>query len=124
MDVIFLLLTFFVYAMVLMVRAELLPVDMQQFVSGDPARPAPAVALTLDARGALFLDGEPIVPEAVVARLQAIQKEHPETTIYLAADAQGEVDRLPRFLELYDRLAFAGLRITLVGAPGDPPESR
>ena len=33
-DVIFLLLTFFIYAMVLMVRAELLPVEMHQFSSG------------------------------------------------------------------------------------------
>ena len=35
-DVIFLLLTFFIYAMVLMVRAELLPVEMHAFASGEP----------------------------------------------------------------------------------------
>ena len=35
-DVIFLLLTFFIYAMVLMVRAELLPVEMHGFSSGVP----------------------------------------------------------------------------------------
>ena len=46
-DVIFLLLTFFIYAMVLMVRAELLPVEMHAFASGEPAQVPPAVAITM-----------------------------------------------------------------------------
>jgi biopolymer transport protein ExbD len=123
MDVIFLLLTFFIYAMVLMVRAELLPVKMQQFVSGEPATgtPAPAATLTIDARGELFLNRQPIAIDEVIERLKVIKREQPETVIYLAAEALGEVDRLPQFLSLYDRLSFAGLDFKLVGAPGDGP---
>ena len=120
-DVIFLLLTFFIYAMVLMVRAELLPVQMQEFASGTPANPAPAITLSLDMKGDLYLDRQLIALDEVVERLQLALTENPEMVIYLAADERGENDRLPRFLELYDRLALAGLDIKLVGRPSDSP---
>ena len=96
-DVIFLLLTFFVYAMVLMIRAELLPVQMQEFASGQPAKPAPAVTISL----------------------RSVTREDPETIIYLAAEEMGDIDRLPTFLSLYDRLAHADLDIKLVGRPSN-----
>lgn len=120
-DVIFLLLTFFIYAMVLMVRAELLPVQMQEFASGTPAMPAPAVTLSLDMKGDLYLDRQLITLDEVVERLEVALAENPETVIYLAADERGENDRLPLFLKLYDRLAHAGLDIKLVGRPSDRP---
>ena len=116
-DVIFLLLTFFIYAMVLMVRAELLPVEMHAFTSGEPARLPPAVAITIDRTGSLFLNREPIAMDGVLERLAAIKAEDPETVIYVAAEATGNQDRLPVFLTLYDRLVNAGLDITLVGRP-------
>lgn len=120
-DVIFLLLTFFIYAMVLMVRAELLPVQMQEFASGTPATPAPAMTLSLDMKGDLYLNRHPIALDDVVESLQLAIAENPETVIYLAADERGEKDRLPLFLKLYDRLALAGLDIKLVGRPSDRP---
>ncbi len=118
-DVIFLLLTFFIYAMVLMVRAELLPLDMPEFASGSPATPAQAITVSLDAKGDLFIDREPVALEEIVLRLQEAVAATPELKIYLAADQRGEMDRLPTFLELYDQLAFAGLDIVLVGQPVD-----
>ena len=38
---------------------------------------------------------------------------------YVAAEEDGDADRLPVFLDLYDRLALAGFDIKLVGRPGD-----
>ncbi len=116
-DVIFLLLTFFIYAMVLMVRAELLPVEMHAFASGEPARLPPAVAITIDRNGILFFNREQIAMTAVLKRLKAIRATDPETVIYIAAEATGTLDRLPTFLNLYDQLAHAGLNIKLVGSP-------
>lgn len=120
-DVIFLLLTFFIYAMVLMVRAELLPLEMPEFASGTPATPAAAITLSLDANGALFLDRQAIALDDVVPRLKQAVAEDPALVVYLAADQRGEIDRLPIFLQLYDRLSFAGLDIKLVGRPSDEP---
>ena len=116
-DVIFLLLTFFIYAMVLMVRAELLPLQLPKFASGEPATIPPAVTISIDQHGKLFLNREPITVDEVVGRLRKIKEEDPETVIFLAAEERGTVDRLPMFLELYDELAFAGLEIKLVGRP-------
>ena len=116
-DVIFLLLTFFIYAMVLMVRAELLPVEMHAFASGEPARLPPAIAITIDRNGTLFFNREQIAMAAVLDRLKTVKAADPETVIYIAAEATGTLDRLPTFLNLYDQLAHAGLNIKLVGAP-------
>ena len=116
-DVIFLLLTFFIYAMVLMVRAELLPVEMHSFSSGEPAKVPPAVAITIDRDGALFFNREPIALDTVLQRLATIKAQNPETIVYVASEATGTTDRLPVFLNLYDELAHAGLDIRLVGSP-------
>jgi biopolymer transport protein ExbD len=118
-DVIFLLLTFFIYAMVLMIRAELLPVQMQQFASGEPARPAPAVTISLDRAGNLFVNRDPIDLAGILDRLRQETDRDPSTVIYLAAEEIGDTDRLPTFLTLYDTLANAGLDIRLVGRPTD-----
>ncbi len=116
-DVIFLLLTFFIYAMVMMVRAELLPVDLHSFASGEPTTVSPAVSITIDRTGSLFLDREPIAMESVLDRLGALRTADPNTVVYVAAEKIGEQDRLPTFLDLYDTLSRAGLTIKLVGSP-------
>ena len=116
-DVIFLLLTFFIYAMVLMVRAELLPAKMQVFESGEPATVRPAVAITIDAGGAIYLNREPLALNEVLSRLAQEKADDPETIVYIAAEKEGSLDRLPVFLGLYDRLSQAGLDIRLVGSP-------
>ncbi len=126
LDVIFLLLTFFIYAMVLMVRAELLPIQMQPLLSGRPAAVTPAVTLTIDRAGAIYYNLAPIDLDDVLPRLREARERDPDTVVYIAADATGETDRLPTFLSLYDRLALAGLDLRLVGsplpAPGEPVE--
>ncbi len=116
-DVIFLLLTFFIYSMVMMVRAEVLPVELHSFASGEPTTVSPAVSITIDRHGSLFLDREPIALEAVLDRLSALRLVDPETLVYVAAEKVGEQDRLPTFLDLYDILSRAGLTIKLVGSP-------
>ncbi len=120
-DVIFLLLTFFIYAMVMMVRAELLPVNMQSFSSGKPAAGVtPAVTITINREGDLFFNRTPIAIEEVLPRLEAAKEKAPDTVVYVATDAVGTRDRLPTFLSLYDKLVYAGLDIRLVGSPEEP----
>ena len=118
-DVIFLLLTFFIYAMVLMIRAELLPVEMQQFSSGQPATPDPAVTISLDRAGMLYVNREPVTLDTILERIQRERQRDPDIVIYLAAEEIGDMDRLPIFLGLYDQLAMAGLDIRIVGRPAD-----
>ena len=120
-DVVFLLLTFFIYAMVLMVRAELLPVNMQHFESGETATVKPAVSITIDAHGALFLNRDPVSLDEVLERLELHRATDPNTIVYVAAEAVGTVDRLPVFLGLYDKLNQVGLDVRLVGSNEPEP---
>jgi len=121
-DVIFLLLTFFIYAMVLMIRADLLPMEMPEFASGTPATPSPAVTISIDRNGALYVDRELVTIDTVVERVQEVVALDPKTAVYVAADKEGSADRLPIFLALYDRLALEGLNIRLVGMPSEDEE--
>jgi biopolymer transport protein ExbD len=118
-DVVFLLLTFFIYAMVLMDRVELVPLELKPLEAGmvvTDAAPPPARTLSLDGSGGMFLDREPIALEAVVPTLQATLEEDPETVLYLAvADEVGPTDRIPVLLELWNQLRIAEIPIRMVG---------
>ena len=120
-DVVFLLLTFFIYAMVLMDRIELVPLELKPLEAGavvTDAAPPPARTLSLDSSGGMFLHREPIALEAVVPTLQATLEEDPETVLYLAvADEVGPTDRIPVLLELWNQLRLAEIPIRMVGRP-------
>jgi biopolymer transport protein ExbD len=117
-DVIFLLLTFFIYAMVLMIRAELLPMELQSFVSGTPARPVPATTISIMRDGAIHVDRQPVQLGQVRDRILEARREDPETVVYLALEAgEGSVDRGPLLTALWDQLRDQGLEIHFVGRP-------
>ena len=120
-DVIFLILTFFIYAMVLMDRIEMVPMELRTLESGGELReqePPPALTLSLDANGELFLDREPIAIGAVVPTLEAAIAERSDTVLYLAvSDEMGDTDRVPMLLEIWDRLRAQDMPVKMVGKP-------
>ena len=95
----------------------MLPVESHSFASGEPTTVSPAVSITIDRNGSLYLDRELIRLEAVLDRLSALRLVNPDTLVYVAAEKFGDQDRLPTFLDLYDILSRAGLTIKLVGSP-------
>jgi len=121
-DVIFLLLTFFVYAMVLMVRIDLLPMDLQRFESAQRATPQPAIVIHIDLAGRLLVNDEIVQMDNVLGKIQAAQSAQPGAVIYLAlAAGVGTIDRAPILTELWDHMKNAGLKINFVGRPKDAP---
>lgn len=115
-DVIFLLLTFFIYAMVLMVRLDIVPMEVANFESDQAAEPVPAISISIDVDAQLFVGNETVegVDEAVRLARNAYDQDD-RTRIYVqVAKAQGEVDRLPIYMELRDRLMTAGLSVSIV----------
>ncbi len=117
-DVVFLLLTFFIYAMVLMVRAEVLPVPLESYVSGTAAEPQTTISITIAVDGNIYV-GKTIVPlEKVADTVQEQFDEKPEAIIYLVVeDGESATDRGPLLTGTWDQLRDQGLEIFLVGAP-------
>ncbi len=133
-DVIFLLLTFFIYSMVTMVRAEILPVQLQTLTTGQAAEPASIVAVTIDARGALYLNRVPIDDEHLDERLLEIAQSQEKPKLFLALEDTGSqhvepgsgetvgvVDRGPLLIRLIERVRRAGIvDFNIVGDSDSP----
>ncbi len=121
-DVIFLILTFFVYAMVMMVRVDVLPVPMESYGSGSSAESAPAVAITLRVDGTIHVGQEETGLEHMLDAVSRAQAKDPDTVVYLVLEeGLGTTDRGPLLTAAWDRLHRAGIDIKLVGEPTGSP---
>lgn len=121
-DVIFLLLVFFIYAMVMMVRVDLVPMELRTFETGQPAEPAPAATISIDLTGAVFVDRESVALDDLARTIRERIAADPTTVVYLAvAEGDSEVDRAPVLQDVWDRLRPTGVTINLVGRPADQP---
>ncbi len=117
-DVVFLLLTFFIFAMLMMVRADLLGVRLPKIGAGAPAKAVEIISITIDAAGAASVNGEAVEVGALVERVLALKAEQPEARVFVAADERATAGTL---LTTLDRLAGAGVEdVSLVGAPKRP----
>ena len=115
-DVIFLILTFFIYAMVLMVQIDVMPVPMESYISGTSAEPVPATSITIDLDGSIYVGQQPASIEEVPGMLDDLLAANPDTSIYLVmAAGDGDVDRGPILTSLWDNLRESGVEIMLVG---------
>lgn len=118
-DVVFLLLTFFLFAMMVMVRVDILGVRLPTISAGSPTQERAVVAVVLDAGGAATIDGESLGLDAMVERVLGLKVENPETIVFVAADESCSAGAL---LGVLDRLAKAGIEdVSMVGAPGAGP---
>ena len=117
-DVVFLLLTFFIYAMVLMVRAEVLPVPLESYVSRTPAEPRPTISVTLAIDGNIYVGTSIVMLNDVAMAVERRLEEIPDAAIYIVVeDGEAPVDRGPLLTGTLDQLRKQGLEIFLVGAP-------
>ncbi len=133
-DVIFLLLTFFIFALMVMVRADTLDIELPTLsAAGDSAR-GDSITVTLTEDGSIRVDGEPAPPveplpgdvnPPLPAWVQAVQRaraDRPEAAIVLIADERGRVGDL---VGLFNGLREAGIeaRIGLLSRPPSEGQS-
>ena len=117
-DVVFLLLTFFIYAMVLMVRAEVLPVPLESYESGTAAEPRSSISVTIAVDGNIYVGQTVVSPDDVAQAVKMKLVDNPDAAIYLVVeDGEALVDRGPLLTGTWDQLRLTGLEIFLVGAP-------
>ena len=117
-DVVFLLLTFFIYAMVLMVRAEVLPVPFESYISGELATPKQVVSITIAVDGNVYVGTNIVTLDGLIKSVRSKLSEKPEAVLYLVMeDGHSVVDRGPLLTGVWDRLHAENLKVFLVGAP-------
>jgi biopolymer transport protein ExbD len=116
-DVIFLLLTFFIFSVAMMVRADALDVRLPSVRAGESVQRAEVVSVTVLASGEVRVMGEAVTLEELGARVAAISEEGGEEggRVLVAADERAPSGALLRAL---DALARAGLvDVGVIGRP-------
>lgn len=109
-DIVFLLLVFFIYAMLSMAVHRALPVSLPQSETAVIDRQA-ALSLTVKSDGTVFLDRQPVSAEALGAVLQGLDGAQKRAGVMVFADRHLLYEQLFKVL---DQIQAAGIhRISL-----------
>lgn len=111
-----------VLVVILIVTAPLLAsairLDLPATRAAQPAGVAASVSVTLDPRGGLFVNDQPVTPEQLALRLAAVARANPGTEVHLRADRNVPYGRV---VEAIGAAQQAGLaRIGFVADPKAP----
>src|SRR5690606_8739401 len=103
-DVVFLLLTFFIFSLVVMVRANLLPVELVGVGSGEAAGESAVQAVTVDRDGRYFFNRQPVTEPQLVEELHKLAERPQPPRVYVGIEDEGVVDRGPVLIRLMELL--------------------
>ena len=119
LDVVFLLLTYFIYSFVVMIRADALAVDLAPVSTGTQPSGDVAHVLAIGADGAITYDGQMLDEAALDTLLSDLAADPAAPTLYVTLSETGTVDRAPLLWRLDERVRRAGLgSYVKVGPPG------
>jgi biopolymer transport protein ExbD len=90
MDVVFLLLTFFIFALVLTARLQVTQIELPVAASGADPDVAKYVVLALHEDGSLTLDGAPLAWDGAVETIKQSLANEEGTRLLVAPDARGK----------------------------------
>ncbi len=114
-DVLFLLLAVFVYSMLAMVRAHVVPVDLPQLVTGENRDLSVVLTISVEEDGAIAVGGEAVELDGLEERLRERRAGEPELSVVINADREA---RHGVVTEVFDRVRAAGQeRVLIVGRP-------
>ena len=106
LDVVFLLLTFFIFAIVVMVRIDTTSITLPEATDAPAVAPGPAMTISLDADAQLFIDAEPTTLESLREELPDLLETVPDARLFIAADERAPAGSL---FELMDALQALGV---------------
>lgn len=109
-DVVFLLLTFFIYAMVVMVELKSSGVALVSVEGASDAVDEQIVLLEVDGSGGVLMDGTAVADDELDGRLREIagRADTPPLVVTLQ-EVESPIDRGPGLLRLLDRIQQAGV---------------
>jgi biopolymer transport protein ExbD len=96
-DVVFLLLVFFIYAFLSMIVPRGIHVDLPEADGSTRTGPEP-VAVSIGRRGELYVDRERVRPEEVVAKVKAKLRGAPDRWVVIQGDARAPLEAAIRVL--------------------------
>ena len=108
-DVVFLLLTFFLFAIVMMVRADVLDVNLPQLAAGKSAQRTIPITIAITQTGELFVNSKPVEMDGIIEHLQEVQAQldaDSKSALVLAVDIESPAGVM---ITLADKLTGAGL---------------
>ncbi|MBW2108573.1 MAG: biopolymer transporter ExbD [Deltaproteobacteria bacterium] len=113
-DIIFLLLVFFIYSMLSMVVYRGIPVDLPR-ANTTEAQQGALLVITIDGRGRIFVDQEPVEADRLSERLKAVAAGPSKKAVVIS----GHRDAPYRaFVEVLDGVRRAGFeRVSIEAAP-------
>lgn len=124
LDVVFLLLTFFIFTWVMMVRAQVMPMQMVAVQAGGRPGDTDLNVLAIDKQGQFFFNRQPIDEGRLETRLRQFAEDPTQPTLYIAVEAQGELDRAPLLVRALQQVYEARVQnFMLVGPPAPAPGS-
>ncbi|MFA7235502.1 MAG: biopolymer transporter ExbD [Phycisphaeraceae bacterium] len=122
LDVIFLLLTFFIYSQLLLSKTNILPVSLPTVTTGAKSEKADVIGITLDRRGALYLNEKPISMKELNDKLGGMTDHGKKKVLVAVEDAPSNVDRVMQLISLTDLLRRSGFaEFNLAVKPPLPP---
>lgn len=104
-DMFFLVLVFFIYAMLSMAVHRALPVQLPTSSAAE-VNPKTLFSVTLQEDGSLFLDQVPVSPDRLQEILRLKRVHDPKTAVQLFADRRVSYQRL---FQVLDRIQAAGV---------------
>jgi len=119
-DVVFLLLTFFIYSMFVMEHLDMLSVEMTPLGTYSHVEPSQVESLTIniDRRGELIFGKESVTANDLIKKLRSVDPGIATPMLFIALSKDTEVDRAPIVLNLMRRFVSAGFKkYTFVGPP-------
>ncbi len=119
-DVIFLLLTFFIYNLLISTPVRDLPVRFADAATGNRQGIERPHVLRVDKDGRFFLGDTPVEPTELDSQLRTIANHPANPTLFIHLDAEAEFDRGPLLVNVLEYVMKAGIKnVSFVGRPGD-----
>ncbi|KPC33118.1 TonB system transport protein ExbD [Pseudomonas syringae pv. cilantro] len=108
-DVMLVLLVVFIVTAPLLTNA--IPLNLPQTVATAPLDDAKPVAISIDAKGGLFIDGESLAEEQLPDTLQNLHARDPEVALTLRADTVTDYGHVARVLADVQRSGITRLAV-------------
>lgn len=121
-DVVFLLLTFFILSLVLMVRAEVIGIDLPDVPGSVTASNPDIITIALEADGTIRVNGEVASQEDLPDLLAATRAHLPDATVIVAADESSRSGDFIRLQQLLTEAGFSSVSILTAPTPNDGTE--